>query len=105
MALRSCATPAPAVAHAAGLALDGSAPCLLAVYGAYGHCLPTDYDPARLPLVARGWVLALAHVRGGGELGRGWHAAGRGKHKPTSATDLEACLQHLVAAGERGCML
>lgn len=89
----------PAVAHASGLPLDGSAPCLLLVYGAYGHSLPADWDPSRLPLLSRGWVLALAHVRGGGELGRGWHAAGRGVRKRVSASDLGACLDALVAAG------
>ncbi|KAL4425735.1 hypothetical protein ABPG75_009751 [Micractinium tetrahymenae] len=74
-------------------------PCLLVVYGAYGHCLPTDFAPERLPLLRSGWVLALAHVRGGGELGRRWHAAGRGAAKASSIADLEACLDHLFAAG------
>ena len=75
-------------------------PCLLVVYGAYGHCLPTEFAPERLPLLRDGWVLALAHVRGGGELGRRWHAAGRGGAKANSVADLEACLDHLFAAGE-----
>lgn len=75
-------------------------PCLLVVYGAYGHCLPTEFAPDRLPLLRDGWVLALAHVRGGGELGRRWHAAGRGAAKANSVADLEACLDHLFAAGE-----
>lgn len=74
-------------------------PCLLVVYGAYGHCLPTEYAPERLPLLHRGWVLALAHVRGGGELGRRWHAGGRGAAKACSADDLEACLDALLAQG------
>ncbi|EFN57461.1 hypothetical protein CHLNCDRAFT_51004 [Chlorella variabilis] len=87
------------VAHAAALAPPAPCPCLLVVYGAYGHCLPADYLPERIPLLHRGWVLALAHVRGGGELGRRWHAAGRGGAKATSVDDLEACLDHLVSAG------
>ncbi len=74
-------------------------PCLLVVYGAYGHSLPTGFLAERLPLLHRGWVVALAHVRGGGELGRRWHAAGRGAHKANSVADLEACLDHLIAAG------
>lgn len=79
-------------------------PCLLVVYGAYGHCLPTEFAPERLPLLRDGWVLALAHVRGGGELGRRWHAAGRGAAKANSVADLEACLDHLFAAGGlQGC--
>eukprot|EP00887_Chlorella_sp_A99_P000935 scaffold5.g935.t1 len=87
------------VARSAAVPLDGTAPCLLIAYGAYGHCLPTDFEPSRLPLLARGWVLALAHVRGGGELGRAWHAAGRAALKGNSGADLEACLDHLVASG------
>ena len=74
-------------------------PCLLVVYGSYGHSLPTGFLAERLPLLHRGWVLALAHVRGGGELGRRWHAAGRGPLKANSLADLEACLDHLFAAG------
>ncbi|KAI3438624.1 hypothetical protein D9Q98_001046 [Chlorella vulgaris] len=89
------------VVHTTGLALPPAVPrpCLLVVYGAYGHCLPTDYLPERIPLLRRGWVLALAHVRGGGELGRRWHAAGRGAAKAASVEDLSACLDHVVDAG------
>lgn len=79
-------------------------PCLLVVYGAYGHSLPTGFLAERLPLLHRGWVVALAHVRGGGELGRRWHAAGRGAHKPNSIADLEACLDHLISTGGERCM-
>ena len=50
--------------------------CLVVAYGCYGHNLPTDFLPERIPLLRRGWVVALVHVRGGGELGRAWHAAG-----------------------------
>ena len=49
---------------------DGTAPLLLTAYGAYGQTLDADFSLARLPLLARGWGVALAHVRGGGELGR-----------------------------------
>ena len=60
------------VMHKAGLPLDGSHPTLMTVYGAYGLCLETGFEPERLALLDRGWVIALAHVRGGGELGRRW---------------------------------
>ncbi len=50
--------------------LDGSAPLLLTAYGAYGECLDEDFRLERLPLLNRGWTLAFAHVRGGGEQGR-----------------------------------
>lgn len=58
------------VTHRADLPLDGRAPLLLAAYGAYGECMEADFRLERLSLLDAGWVVALAHVRGGGELGR-----------------------------------
>ena len=58
--------------HGDAVKMVGSAPALLIAYGAYGECLEPDFQAARLPLLARGWVLAFAHCRGGGELGRRW---------------------------------
>ena len=58
--------------HSRSVELDGSAPLLLIGYGAYGECLTTGFEPRLLPLLRRGWVVAWAHVRGGGELGRRW---------------------------------
>jgi oligopeptidase B len=79
--------------------LDGSAPLLLYGYGAYG--LPTDpgFSIRSLSLVDRGWIYAIAHVRGGSEKGWGWFQAGRGKQKPNTFTDFIACAEHLVAGG------
>ena len=57
------------VVHKKDLNLAGSHPALVTVYGAYGHCLEAAFEPERLSLLDRGWVIALAHVRGGGELG------------------------------------
>lgn len=54
----------------AGKVGSGPRPLLVEVYGAYGHVLESEFKPHRLPLLARGWSVALAHVRGGGELGR-----------------------------------
>lgn len=85
--------------HKAGLPLEGPRPLLVEVYGAYGHVLESDFKPHRLPLLDRGWSVVLAHVRGGGELGRRWHAAGRQLQKHHSVTDLLAVLQHLVDLG------
>lgn len=56
-------------------------PCLLQVYGAYGMVLETGFNSAAQLLLDRGWTLAFAHVRGGGELGRRWHHAGRQQGK------------------------
>ncbi|MEC5397304.1 S9 family peptidase [Uliginosibacterium sp. H1] len=75
---------------------DGSAPVWLEGYGAYG--IPTDpwFSPTRLSLLDRGWVFAIAHVRGGGEMGQRWHDGGRLAHKPNSFTDFIACAEALV---------
>lgn len=56
--------------HKAGQVFDRPRPLLVEVYGAYGHVLESEFKPHRLPLLDRGWSVALAHVRGGGELGR-----------------------------------
>lgn len=56
--------------HKRGLKLDGSHPALMSVYGAYGECMETGFESERLSLLEQGWVVAMAHVRGGGELGR-----------------------------------
>ena len=67
------------LARDTGRPLQGGSrqPCLFQVYGAYGMKLEAEYCPATFDLLKRGWTLALAHVRGGGELGRRWHHAGR----------------------------
>ncbi|KAF6262570.1 prolyl oligopeptidase family-domain-containing protein [Scenedesmus sp. NREL 46B-D3] len=82
--------------HSQGLRYDGDVPLLVEVYGAYGQVLEADFRAHRLALLQRGWAVALAHVRGGGEGGRRWHAAGRQLLKPNSVSDLLACLRLLV---------
>ncbi len=82
-----------------GAAADGSAPLLLYGYGAYGHALQPAFSTVRLSLVDRGWIWAMAHVRGGSEKGRGWYLDGRQASKPNSFTDFIACAEHLVAQG------
>lgn len=78
---------------------DGSAPCLLHGYGAYGYPYPVSFSSGRLSLLERGVVVAIAHVRGGGELGKSWHDAGRMAKKMHSFTDFLAAADHLVASG------
>jgi oligopeptidase B len=63
---------------------------LLVLYGAYGTPLDADFEPLWLTLAAEGWRVVLAGVRGGGDLGRAWHAAGRGANRPAAAADAEA---------------
>ncbi len=76
--------------------LDGSAPLLQYGYGAYGHSLDPGFSSARLSLLDRGFVFALAHVRGGQELGRAWYDAGRLLHKQNSFCDFIDVTRHLV---------
>ena len=87
------------VLHAAGTRINGSAPLLLTGYGAYGYSYETGYAAPLLPLIDRGWVWAVAHVRGGSEKGRQWFEEARQLKKKTSFTDFIACAEMLVATG------
>lgn len=78
---------------------DGSAAAFLYGYGAYEISSDPEFSPWRLTLLDRGVVYAIAHVRGGGELGRAWYEQGRLEHKATSFTDFVACADHLVDTG------
>jgi oligopeptidase B len=75
------------------------APCVLYGYGAYETSLDPGFSVARLSLLDRGVVVAYAHVRGGGELGRAWYMQGRLAAKPTTFADFVAVGRHLVSAG------
>jgi len=79
-----------------GLVRDGSAPCLLYGYGAYGMPVNASFNSNRFSLIDRGFVVALAHIRGGGELGKPWHDAGRMMKKQNTFSDFIACGEHLV---------
>lgn len=79
-----------------GLVRDGSAPCLLYGYGSYGIPMPASFSSNRYSLVDRGFVFAVAHIRGGGELGKPWHDAGKMLNKKSTFTDFIACAEHLV---------
>ncbi len=85
--------------HRADIPRDGSAPCLLYGYGSYEACLDPSFSTLRLSLLDRGFVFAIAHVRGGGELGRPWYDDGKLLHKRNSFTDFIACAEHVVAQG------
>ena len=82
-----------------GLIPDGSAPLLLYAYGAYGLSMDPAFSAARLCLLNRGFVFAIAHVRGGQEMGRGWYDAGRLLHKMNSFTDFIDATHELVSRG------
>jgi len=85
--------------HARDLVLDGSHPLWLAGYGSYGHCYDPSFSTLRLSLLERGVVFAIAHIRGGGELGRAWYEDGKMEHKVNTFRDYIACAEHLVAQG------
>jgi oligopeptidase B len=78
---------------------DGTAPMLLAGYGAYGFPYPATFSSARLSLLDRGVGVAIAHVRGGGDLGKRWHDAGRMLNKRNTFTDFTAAADFLVTEG------
>jgi oligopeptidase B len=78
---------------------DGSAPLLQYGYGAYGLSMDPGFSSARFSLIDRGFVYAIAHVRGGQEMGRAWYDAGRLLHKKNSFTDFIAVTRHLAAQG------
>ncbi|HTU06819.1 MAG TPA: S9 family peptidase, partial [Trebonia sp.] len=82
-----------------GTPRDGSAPCLLYGYGSYEHSIDPTFSISRLSLLDRGFVYAIAHVRGGGELGRSWYNHGKLLEKKNTFTDFAACAAQLVATG------
>src|SRR5262249_15050981 len=78
---------------------DGSAPAVLYGYGSYEASMDPWFSIARLSLLDRGYVFAVAHVRGGGELGRHWYDDGKMLAKTNTFGDFIACAVHLVATG------
>ena len=77
----------------------GPQPMLLTGYGAYGYPNDVHFSSTRLSLLDRGMIYAVAHVRGGGELGKRWHDEGRMLNKRNSFTDFIACAEHLIDNG------
>ena len=87
------------ILHHRDTVLDGSAPCLLYGYGAYGITIPASFNTSCLSLVDRGFVYAIAHVRGGKDKGFGWYEEGKKDRKTNSFSDFIAAARHLVAEG------
>ncbi len=79
--------------------LDGSAPLFLYGYGAYGIAMPASFSTARLSLVDRGFIFAIAHIRGGKDKGYRWYSDGKMKKKKNTFTDFIAAGEHLIAEG------
>jgi oligopeptidase B len=83
----------------AGTPRDGSAPLVLYGYGSYEMSMEPVFSTARLSVLDRGFCFAVAHVRGGGEMGRRWYDDGKMLHKTNTFTDFVSCAEHLVSAG------
>lgn len=77
----------------------GGNPMLLYGYGSYGASIPDAFNSNRFSLIDRGVTFAVAHIRGGGEMGEEWHEHGRMREKPNTFTDFIAVAEELIAAG------
>ncbi|WP_420132255.1 S9 family peptidase [Rhodopseudomonas sp.] len=86
------------ILHRKGLALDGRAPLLLYGYGSYGHAMGAGFSTNALSLVDRGFVYAIAHIRGGADKGWGWYLDGKREKKTNSFGDFAASARALIAA-------
>jgi len=90
------------VLYRKNLQLDGKAPMLLYGYGAYGAAIPASFSANRLSLVDRGFVYAIAHIRGGTDKGWHWYTDGKLEKKPNTFGDFVAVAEHLIEAGFTG---
>ncbi len=80
-----------------GIKQDGTNPLWLTGYGSYGYSYPANFSSLRLSLLDRGFVYAIAHIRGGEEMGRKWYENGKLLQKKNTFTDFIACAEHLIA--------
>jgi oligopeptidase B len=80
-----------------GVMREGTAPIYLYAYGSYGHPMNIGFNSNRFSLVDRGVVFAIAHIRGGGDLGKSWHDDGRMANKMNTFTDFISCAEYLIA--------
>ncbi|MFI6997416.1 S9 family peptidase [Nocardia sp. NPDC050175] len=83
-----------------GLAVDAPKPLLLYGYGSYEASMDPSFSVSRLSLLDRGMVFAVAHVRGGGEMGRLWYENGKTLTKKNTFTDFVSCARHLIDTGK-----
>jgi prolyl oligopeptidase len=87
------------IVYRRGMQPDGTHPTLIEGYGAYGYVFEASFWPAAVAWIERGGIWAIAHVRGGGELGEDWHRAGMMRTKPNTILDFVACSQYLIDQG------
>ena len=84
------------IIHRQGIAIDGQNPTMLYGYGTYGTSMSPRYTSSQLAWYEQGGIIAIAHVRGGGEKGEAWHKAGMKATKPNSWKDFIACAEYLI---------
>lgn len=87
------------IVYRKGARLDGTHPALLYAYGSYGASMDPSFSSSRLSLLDRGFVFAIAHIRGGGDMGRPWYEDGKLLKKKNTFTDFIASAEHLIARG------
>jgi len=87
------------VVHLKGAKSNGTGPLYLYGYGSYGYPIDISFNSNLFSMVDRGVVAAVAHIRGGGEMGKAWHDDGRMMHKKNTFTDFIACAEYLLAQG------
>ncbi len=87
------------IAYKKGLLKDGNNPVYLTGYGAYGFSSDTYFSSIRLSLLKRDFIYAIAHVRGGGEMGREWYEQGKFLNKKNTFTDFISCAEYLISEG------
>ncbi|NEQ20869.1 MAG: S9 family peptidase, partial [Microcoleus sp. SIO2G3] len=98
MATASDGTQIPiSLVYKQGIQKDGKNPLFLTAYGSYGASYPASFSSTRLSLLDRGVVFAIAHIRGGAEMGRKWYEEGKFLHKKNTFTDFIACAEYLIA--------
>jgi oligopeptidase B len=90
------------IVYKKGMKRDGSNPVLLEGYGSYGISNDVDFSSNRISLLDRGFIFAVAHIRGGGDLGKPWHDAGKMMVKKNTFTDFIACSEHLIKENYTG---
>lgn len=100
MAIAQDGTPVPiSLVYKKGVKQNGDNPLFLVGYGSYGYPYPATFSSNRLSLLDRGVVCAIAHIRGGGEMGRKWYEDGKFLHKRNTFTDFIACAEYLIKQG------
>ncbi|QTH21724.1 S9 family peptidase [Rhizorhabdus wittichii] len=87
------------VVYRKGFPKDGSGKLFLYAYGAYGHAIPPGFSTVRLSMVDRGWAYAIAHIRGGDDLGYDWYLQGKAEQRWNTFHDFSDAAKGLIAAG------